>query len=353
MPRSRRGFTLLELLVVIAIIGVLLGLLLPAVQKVRESANRLRCLNNLKQVGLALLHYEAVNACFPPGTVSSSGNVSDAQATGYTYLLPYFEQDNLYRLYHQDEAWNALDNYDAVAVEVKLFYCPSNRDHGSIDLGPNQEMWNMPLPPFVASTDYAFCKGATGALNRDPRRTPQEVRGAFDVRPTADLSLRPGGIRLAEITDGTSNTLALGDAAGNNRAFPVRDLNHPDQPVIDLLTGQTALLEQAWAVGSVAQANEPWYGSVFAVTAQYGMPPDPRDEPMNRKLGSPTVYFSDSDADNHNGRNWVSGFRSLHPGGCNFLFCDGSVHFLNQAIRPEVYRALSTIAGGEGNTDQY
>jgi prepilin-type N-terminal cleavage/methylation domain-containing protein/prepilin-type processing-associated H-X9-DG protein len=347
MERARRGFTLLELLVVLAIIAVLVGLLVPAVQRVRESASRLRCLNNLKQLGLALHDYEGVQGAFPAGLAAPTENVYTADHTAFTDLLPYIEQDSAYQLYHYDQPWSAPVNYQAMAVEVRLFYCPSNRISGSLDLRANAQFWNTPLPPTVGAVDYALCRGATAALPWDPGRAPQEVRGVFDGRA-------PGpGVRLAEMTDGTSNTIALGDAAGGSSAYPVRDLRHPDQTVADGLTGQTARLDQSWGAASLALANQPWYGSVFAVTAQYGLAPDPLDEPMNRRPGTPAVYVNEASPDNHRGRLTLSGFRSLHPGGCNFLFCDGSARFVSQSISPPVYRALSTYAGGESVADDW
>src|SRR5436305_6104567 len=154
--RRQAAFTLIELLVVLAIIAVLIGLLLPAVQKVREAANRLSCQNNLKQLGLALHGYHDVNGTFPPGMILSGFDVTDAEATGFTFLLPHLEQDNTYKLYHFDDAWWQPSNFTAVAVPVKVFYCPSNRARGDMDLSTAAALYGVALPPRVASCDYAF-----------------------------------------------------------------------------------------------------------------------------------------------------------------------------------------------------
>jgi len=316
----------------------------PAVQKVRESAARAQCQSHLKQLGIALHHHHDVRKCFPPGLVTDQVTLSDADSTGFTHLLPFLEQNATFKLYSFDDPWFAQSNYQAVGTEIALFYCPSNRSGGGIDLAPMAAEWNYPLPPRAAGCDYAFCFGANGALNRRWQKQPPETRGVFGIRGTREIT---SGVRLADIRDGTSTTLAMGDAAAGTAALLVRDMTNPSQPARGLLSGQPVIIEQSWRAAGVGETTHPWYGSVLAVTAQYGLAPDPRDEPMNRKPLTPTVYGGDARGDNASGLDYVSGFRSVHPGGCNFLFCDGSVRFVADGIRPAVYRALSTYAGGE------
>jgi prepilin-type processing-associated H-X9-DG protein/prepilin-type N-terminal cleavage/methylation domain-containing protein len=342
----RTAFTLVELLVVLAIMGTLIALLVPAVQNARESSKRMQCQNNLRQLGIALYHYHAVNDCLPPGMVCSASNLSDAESTGFTFLLPYLEGDNTYRQYQFDEPWYASANYGPVGVSIRLFLCPSNREEGSLDLAPFAAQWNTPLPPVAGVCDYLFCKGANSGLSSDPLKTPARVRGIFTIVPTWRQNL---GLRLGDIADGTSNTFAMGEGSAGTPFYWVRDLTNADQPATDL-SGQPIVLEQSWSAAGVGDTSHPWYGSVLGVTAQYGLDPDPRDEPMNRRPATPTVYGADPAGDNKSGKDYVGGFRSLHANGCNFLFADGSVRFISQAIQPEIYRALSTYAGGENIT---
>jgi prepilin-type N-terminal cleavage/methylation domain-containing protein/prepilin-type processing-associated H-X9-DG protein len=348
---SRRAFTLIELLVVIAIVAVLMGLLLPAVQKVRETASRIRCANNLKQWGLALHLFHDGNDYLPAGMITR-GDISDSYHTGFTYLLPYVEQDNIHRLYHFDKQWYDPTNYAAVGQQAPLFFCPSNRTSGTMDLTPFIQQWHADMPPFVGASDYVLCKGANASLDAMPNSIPARARGLFDIVP-ADPAGNPNWltpqvrVRLTDITDGLSSTFAIGEAAGGNSHYLVADYHNPSQPVIQPFFNAPVVMDQAWGAASLGDSDHAWFAGLFGVTAQYGLLPDPMDEPMNRRPGMPTVIGADGSGFNKNRLDRVSGFRSMHPHGCNFLYADGSVHFVPESIAPIVYRALSTYAGDE------
>jgi prepilin-type processing-associated H-X9-DG protein/prepilin-type N-terminal cleavage/methylation domain-containing protein len=354
-PAPRRALTLIELLVVIGILALLMGMLLPAVQKVREAAARIQCCNNLKQIGLALHGFHDANGFLPAGMVMEL-NVQDAYYTGFTDVLPYLEADNVHRLYHYDAPWYDQENYEAAGKQIKVFYCPSNRGGGAIDTSPYVKQWGAAMPPFVGACDYALCKGANAGLGPDPSKIPTAARGLFNISQ-ADFTVSNGqfqwgprpqfGVRFTDISDGLSNTFAVGEAAGGNPFYVAADLNNPTQSVVEPFVDGPAVMDQAWVVASLGDLQHPWYAGLFGVTAQFGMAPDPRDEPMNRRPATPTVIGSDSSGYNQSGRDRVSGFRSMHPGGCNFLFADGGVRWVRQGIDPATYRALSTYAGGE------
>jgi prepilin-type N-terminal cleavage/methylation domain-containing protein/prepilin-type processing-associated H-X9-DG protein len=366
MARKRQGFTLIELLVVIAIIAVLIGLLLPAVQKVREAANRMSCSNNLKQLGLAMHNYENTFNQFPPGDINTASDpdfhdLQNGAIGAFGLLLGYVEQDNLKNLYDPTKGWYDQTGGNppgtAVTTPLKLFFCPSNRNSGNVDLSHQAQALGRPLPN-PASCDYLLNKGMNAACDGKPG-IPSNAQGVFDC-VTAD---KIKGFRIADVTDGTSNTFAMGEGAGNNHRYLARAKYTDTTPVIDQSTGGPIQIDQSWAAGSVensllAQATTEYFGSVFGVTAQTGgFPGQPvNPEPMNNPLVMAAVDYNDTSGGAPNNSNnpatvtnWdtISGFRSMHTGGANFVFCDGSVHFINQNVSATTYQSLSTRAGGE------
>ena len=340
----RNAFTLIELLVVIAILAVLVGLLLPAVQKVREAGNRIQCTNSLKQLGLALQTYESTYGRFPPGIITNQNDLhlQNGQASGFDLLLPFIEQENVQTLWKRNFSWADAPNFAVTQASIKLFYCASNRAEGSLNLQALAQSLGRPLPN-PAATDYLFCKG-TNANLCPQTMLPFRARGPFDINSRT---------RIADIQDGTSNTFALGEGAGNSAVFKARRTYDATTPVASL-KGRQIRIDQGWAMGSVGSSdmadNGYLYGSVFGVTAQRGGFAPPLDETMNNPLVLATISY-DQSCDNSETTvgiyDTVSGFRSLHSGGCNFVFCDGSVHFISVGIESTTYRALSTMAGGE------
>ena len=193
IPKRRSAFTLVELLVVIAIIGILIAMLLPAVQAVREAARRTECQNHLKQLGLAALNFESAQMKFPPGVVDDDDNLQDALHTGWVFLLPYFEQDNVAAQYDMSESWISTTNLPVAQLSIETLQCPSNpslfEQTGKIE---------------GTKCDYAMSKGPTAALFED---TPE---GMFGINQQ---------VKIGAVTDGTSNTFLIGEAASNDQTL--------------------------------------------------------------------------------------------------------------------------------------
>ena len=209
---KRHAFTLIELLVVIAIIAVLISLLLPAVQAVREAARRAQCVNNLKQLGLALHNYEGTNALFPAAFHGGFGNVY-GNFTGYNSLLPYLEQSPLFNAFNYNLSvfvpglgsyygWSFADQSTGHATQINTFLCPSNRVQGQ--LGMTYVSWTIDR---AAVTDYVYSGGADNYVS--PPFLNSARRGFSGINVFT---------RLAAVTDGLSQSFAMGEAVGGNDA---------------------------------------------------------------------------------------------------------------------------------------
>jgi prepilin-type N-terminal cleavage/methylation domain-containing protein/prepilin-type processing-associated H-X9-DG protein len=373
IPRKhdRVGFTLIELLVVIAIIAVLIALLLPAVQSAREAARRAQCINNMKQIGLSILNFENVNMYMPPDVdylvppylpdmdPTAVATSNQENAGNFTRCLPFMEQTNVYNMINFNEA--ALDERNcppayggpgslfpgigqnsAYSTVINTFICPSSPAPSSINY--YNTCWSgfgngsgspIPNPPsqIWGRTDYFATPGFHGgiiALLGLPSSDAGDTGVICDIstsNPITGLVYTPiPHIRIASITDGTSNTVMIAEGAGRPVGY-----NH---------------------------AHQIYY--------QYGLPVDGVINPVNGGGGAWADPFSyahlcGSTADgircdgicliNCTSNNEIYAF---HPGGANMLFADGSVHFLKESMNPVIVVALITRAGGEIiSSDQY
>lgn len=189
---SKTGFTLVELLVVIAIIGILIGMLLPAVQQVREAARRIACGNKIKQLGLALHNYQSAHQVFPPGVVDNDDDLKDGLHSGVVFLLPFIEQNNVFDQYDFTTDWKSTQNLPLASVNIETFHCPSNNSQVEQDGG---------IPG--SALDYALNKGSLAYLHNQGLQD-----GMFDVNSRTSF---------ASLSDGSSNTLMMGEAASNPR----------------------------------------------------------------------------------------------------------------------------------------
>jgi prepilin-type processing-associated H-X9-DG protein/prepilin-type N-terminal cleavage/methylation domain-containing protein len=323
-----RAFTLIELLVVIAIIGVLVALLLPAVQAAREAARRSQCVGNLKQIGIGLHNYHAALNCFPVGFLYAYVGASpDSSPQQYRWsvlaqMAPHLEQENVFHAFNFDfpiahKPTGSLSlfwpyypaNTTAMAVRVALFLCPSDGAPPPMgDTGP---------------TNYAFCAGdggnggdATGA------------NGAFILGEAESV---------ATLTDGTSLTVAaseslLGIAGPYSQTTPTPVPSPWTRALARVAAGPlTDPTCAAAGSGWLLNKGSSWSDGDYLNTLYNHYLPPNADRP---------------DCITYHNPGWRTA-RSLHPGGVNVLFCDGHVAFLKNSIQPRTWRALSTRNGGE------
>ncbi|AMV28438.1 putative major pilin subunit [Gemmata sp. SH-PL17] len=304
---SPRGFTLIELLVVIAIIAILIGLLLPAVQKVREAAARMKCQNNLKQLGLAFHNHESSYGYFPIATMQRSVGSPPRTVNAYwgVQVLPFIEQDNVRKAYNFDLNNRDQGNKDVVAIPVAIMVCPSVPN-------PNRQT-TIPAssPAFTgAATDYAATVGVATAqytngfvTNANPNGTgiPTGIIGSAGLPPA----------RFGDITDGTSNTMLIAEAGGR-----------PENWVAGKVNSATTVTLGGWAEynGFIVRG---FMTDGTASTSSGG--------------GGPCMV---------NCNNNLSLY-AFHTGGANILYGDGSVRFLRSSVSATTVAALITRAGGE------
>jgi prepilin-type N-terminal cleavage/methylation domain-containing protein/prepilin-type processing-associated H-X9-DG protein len=321
--RRLRGFTLIELLVVIAIIAVLVGLLLPAVQKVRDAAARMSCSNNLKQIGLGLHNYHDSHNGFPPygfdfPSSPDPTNPYGPQTQGHsvlTMILPYIEQENVYRAGRWD--YSIIDPANLPApwgyfpldkMRIKIYECPAAPNRVA-DYGPYFRSLGgtYPDPLYTGVTDYATPRGVSGGFRNNC------LGGSGPSGDSGILGRKNLKMRITDILDGSSNTILMAEDAGRQDVYARRRLFLSGEPAI------AVNLNGGW----------PDYNTAFQV---HGF----SNDGLVQEGGCCVVNCNN-----------VGEVYAFHTGGANILLGDGSVHFLRESVAPGVLAALISRDGGE------
>lgn len=310
VSRRRHGFTLIELLVVIAIIAVLIGLLLPAVQKVREAAARMNCQNNLKQLGLAIHNYHGAYSAFP-SSVRPAGVTTLPRISWTIGTLPYIEQDNVRNRYDTTTTWSSATNLPLTSQSIKIFQCPSAPNPGRLDGDPQTNVWSI-----VAVTDYAAATGVA-AYATTVNTTGQVLPGIMQKNTK---------VKVGDVTDGLSNTILIVESAGRPQIYrlgvpfgsvPTNKTNGGgwSRPASDLAF-QTSTPDGSSYPGSCA-AN------------------------CTNGFDYPTYNMSPF------GTEGTSEPYAFHTGVVNALLGDGSVRTVGSSVSVATFAALITRSGGE------
>ena len=354
---AARGFTLIELLVVIAIIAILIGLLLPAVQKVRDAAARMKCTNNLKQLGLASHNFESTRGALPPAEINGPGAADKPalqeylRADGVTYayhswmtlILPYIEQGNILSAsaydYHLN--WYEGNNFTASGSPLKMALCPSSPQPGDgtypITVGGrtfNAGITNYSPTSRVTENLYSHLvaptsEGGLGLTNL----------GRYDTESFRSMLSSNQFLKIVAVTDGTSNTMMEAEIAGRPDQYKLGAVAiaspNPTTFTGNFWAGQGQNIALDGSFSTTGAANSSGSSSSAAALASpYGV------SWTSGKVGGDCMMNCTSSGEVY----------SFHTGGANALFGDGSVRYLRQSIGGQIFAAIGSRAGGEITT---